>query len=294
MRSLSILLICCLTMLMISSCSSRQLGYRYAETLISWQAGNYVSLTDQQDAILREETDKFLQWHAETQMPNYHQLLNDIYRLLQTPEIEPEAIAGYSDEMLVYWQEIRAQLIAPSIRLLQSLDDEQVSELLANMQNRLDEQHERLQNAEAEIAEGNDMYPQQRRASRFIDSFRNYGGRPNNTQEEKINDWSMQAPIVNRQWYAYQQDWHNAFASALEQRNSNDFAEILADLFMNPEQFRSAEMNEKLAISNEKSLLLMVKLHESLTNRQRTRLTRQVDRLRRDFRGMMEQRNVEL
>lgn len=294
MRALSIILISCLTMLMLTSCSSRQLGYRYAETLISWQAGNYVSLTDEQTALLREETDKFLQWHAETQMPGYHQLLNDIYRLLQTPEIEAETIAGYSDEMALYWQQIREQLIAPSVRLLQSLSDEQVIELLANMQERLDEQKERLQNAQVEIANGNDTYPNERRASRFIDSFQNYGGRPNTSQKQKITNWSMQAPVVNEQWYTYQLDWHNAFASALEQRESNDFTDLITDLYLHPEQFRSSEMNEKLALSNEESLLLMVGLHSSLTDRQRNRLTRQVDRLRRDLRGMMKQRNVEL
>lgn len=294
MRSISFLLFICLITLALSSCSSRQLGYRYAETLISWQAGNYVSLTDEQDEILREETDKFLQWHAETQMPDYHQLLNDMYRLLQAPEITSETIESYSDDIAAHWLQIREQLVEPSIRLLQSFDDDQVSELLSNMQERLDDQAERLQNVESEVADGNLTFANERRAERFIDSFRSYAGRPNRSQEERINAWSEQAPVVNQQWYDYQQQWHNAFASALENRNDIGFAEQLHDLYTNPEQFRSADMNEKLAISNTESVALIVDLHESLTDRQRNRLTRRIDRLRRDIRGMMNQRDVEL
>uniref|UniRef100_UPI0038F5EF9B hypothetical protein n=1 Tax=Streptomyces europaeiscabiei TaxID=146819 RepID=UPI0038F5EF9B len=60
-----------------------------------------------------------------------------------------------------------------------------------------------------------------------------------------------------------------------------------------PEQFRGADMNAQLEVTQQASLELMVALHESLSIQQRSKLARRIDKLRRDIRGMMKQRNVE-
>ncbi|RUO22414.1 hypothetical protein CWE08_04330 [Aliidiomarina iranensis] len=292
MRTATNLLIIILLSLLLTSCSSRQLGYRYAETLISWQAGNYVSLTDSQDELLRAESQRFLQWHAEQHMPQYYATLSDIYRQLQRSEMGAEDLANYSEELATFWVQIRNELIPPSVALLQSLDDEQVAELLGNMQERLQEQEEELAQVDAEIAAGNASYAQERRAERFLNSFRDYAGRPSSEQEALIQEWSLQTSSLDAQWYAYQVAWHEAFVAALEQRKSSDFAVILGDIYLNPEQFRSAEMQENLALNRTRTVQLMVALEQSLSPRQRERILRRVDRLRRDLRGMMKQREV--
>ncbi len=293
MRSFVLSLLIVFAVILLTSCSSRQLGYRYAETLVSWQAGNYVSLNEAQDALLREETEQFLQWHAQTHMPKYHQLLTDVSQLLHAPELTTDILIEKQEIIANYWYEIRLQLIAPSVRLLKTLDDDQVAELIENLQARLEKQQDRLEESGMEIAGGNENYPQQRRADRFMDSFRSYAGKPNDEQTQRIMDWSMQAPIVNKQWYRYQQQWHEAFVRILENRHDDNFSQVLQDLYLEPEQFRGADMNAQLEITEQASLALMVALHESLSIQQRSKLARRIDKLRRDIRGMMKQRNVE-
>ena len=270
--------------LSITSCSSRQLGYRYAETLISWQAGRFVDLTDEQDAVLREETNRFLQWHAEQHMPQYHQLLSELATDIRGTTISPERINYFQKHMEGYWLEIRQQLIAPSVRLLSMLDDEQVAQLLTKMTENREERAE-----EAATASENGA-----REERVIRSLRRYAGRPTADQQQIVSTWHAETPDVQTDWIAYQARWQDAFAEVLAIRHSSDFATQLSDLFLHPEQFRGAAMAATLDDSNQASKAMLIALHGSLSNRQTTRVWQRVTRLQRDLAAMAKQRDVEI
>ena len=270
--------------LSITSCSSRQLGYRYAETLISWQAGRFVDLTDEQDTILREETNRFLQWHAEQHMPQYHQLLSELATDIRGTTISPERINYFQKHMEGYWLEIRQQLIAPSVRLLSMLDDEQVAQLLTKM---TENREERAEEAAAASENG-------AREERVIRSLRRYAGRPTAEQQQIVSTWHAETPDVQTDWIAYQARWQDAFAEVLAIRHSSDFATQLSDLFLHPEQFRGAVMAATLDDSNQASKAMLIALHGSLSNRQTTRVWQRVTRLQRDLAAMAKQRDVEI
>ena len=270
--------------LSITSCSSRQLGYRYAETLISWQAGRFVDLTDEQDTILREETNRFLQWHAEQHMPQYHQLLSELATDIRGTTISPERINYFQKHMEGYWLEIRQQLIAPSVRLLSMLDDEQVAQLLTKM---TENREERAEEAAAASENG-------AREERVIRSLRRYAGRPTADQQQIVSTWHAETPDVQTDWIAYQARWQDAFAEVLAIRHSSDFATQLSDLFLHPEQFRGAAMAATLDDSNQASKAMLIALHGSLSNRQTTRVWQRVTRLQRDLAAMAKQRDVEI
>lgn len=284
MRALIAVFFLITLVLSITSCSSRQLGYRYAETLISWQAGRFVDLTDEQNAVLREETNRFLQWHAEQHMPQYHRLLSELSTDIRSSTITPERINYFQEHIEGYWLEIRQQLIAPSVRLLSMLDDEQVTHLLAKM---AETREDRAEEA-AEAAQSGE------RQERVLRSLRRYAGRPTADQQQIVATWHAETPDVQTDWIAYQARWHDAFADALAARHSADFATQLSDLFIHPEQFRGAAMAATLEDSNQASKEMLIALHGSLSNRQTTRVWQRVTRLQRDLAAMAKQRNVEI
>ncbi|MFU8783582.1 DUF6279 family lipoprotein [Aliidiomarina sp.] len=270
--------------LSVTSCSSRQLGYRYAETLISWQAGRFVDLTDEQDAVLREETNLFLQWHAEQHMPHYHQLLSELATDIRATTISPERIDYFQKHMEGYWLEIRQQLIAPSVRLLSMLDDEQVAQLLTKL----------TENREERAEEAVEATNKDQRQERVLRSLRRYAGRPSAEQQQIVATWHAETPDVQTDWIAYQGRWQDAFTEALAARHSTDFAKQLSDLFLHPEQFRGAAMAATLEDSNQASKAMLIELHNSLSNRQTTRVWQRITRLQRDLAAMAKQRDVEL
>ena len=284
MRALISVVFLIFIVLSITSCSGRQLGYRYAETLISWQAGRFVDLTDEQDTILREETNRFLQWHAEQHMPQYHQLLSELATDIRGAAISPERINHFQKDMEAYWLEIRQQLIVPSVRLFSMLDDEQVAQLLTKMTENREERAE-----EALEAKNNGQ-----REERVLRSLRRYAGRPTAEQQRIVSNWHAETPDLQFDWIAYQARWQDAFADALAIRHHSDFATQLSDLFLHPEQFRGDAMVATLNDSNQASIAMLVTLHGSLSNRQTTRVWQRVTQLQRDLAAMAKQRDVEI
>lgn len=273
-----------LCVLLLASCSTRQLGYRYAETFISWQANRYVDLTREQDTLLREQANQFLQWHAEQHFPAYYQLLDEIAVTVRRNELSAADVDAYSAVVAQYWLEIRQQLIAPSVMLLGSLSDAQVTQLLEKMKETMTEREEEWQQAQAKQEDS--------RAERTLQTLRNYIGRPSREQQRMVTQWAEQVPDTRGDWLAYQQRWQAAFASALHDRHSDTFATTLADLYLHPEQFRDPQMQQDVATMNDQGIQLLLALQASLSDRQTTRLWQRLTRLQRDIAGMARQRDV--
>ncbi|TRW49715.1 hypothetical protein FM042_02335 [Aliidiomarina halalkaliphila] len=270
----------------LSACSSRQLGYRYAEQLVSWQAGRIVSLTSEQRQQLRSETDALLQWHAETQLPEYMLALNRLYRDANSKTINTEDLEYYEERLYRFWLDLRKALVAPSVRLLSKLSDNQVEELLSYMQERqekrIEERSER--DAEERIAQHEE---------RLLKQIRDNMGRPTAQQQALIQAWATEVPETSQLWFEYNQRWSNAFAEALTYRHDEEaFAQRIERLWVQPEQFRSDDMVAVLMEHRAVTMELMVKIHGSMTDRQRQRLMRTIDGFRRDVIGMMRQRDA--
>ncbi|WP_194755676.1 DUF6279 family lipoprotein [Aliidiomarina indica] len=272
--------------LVLSACSSRQLGYRYAEQLVSWQVGRIVSLTSEQRQQLRSETDALLQWHAETQLPEYMLVLNRAYRDANSKEISTEDLEYYEEQLYVFWLAVRKALVEPSVRLLKTLSDEQVAELIDHIQERRNERAE-------ENLDLSDSERVAKRKDRMLDQIRDNMGRPTRQQQEIVALWAQELPDTSELWIEYNQAWFAAFVDALALRHDHDaFSQRIESLWIEPEQFRSETMQEVLMEHRAVSMEMMIKVHGAMTDRQRQRLMRTIDGYRRDVIGMMRQRDA--
>ncbi len=63
--------------LLVAACSSLQLGYNNADTLLAYSLDSYLGLDDEQARLARGRIDALHRWHRATQLPGYVQLLNE-------------------------------------------------------------------------------------------------------------------------------------------------------------------------------------------------------------------------
>lgn len=285
-RVISYVLMLSCVVLILSACSSRQLGYRYAEQLISWQVGRYVTLDSEQRSLLREEVDGFLQWHAETEMPEYLLALHQLYRDANRSEITEDDLYHHAQQMGAFWLSARTALVQPSIRLLSTLNDDQVDELFTAIEERRQERRD-----EARERSQDEIY--EMRQNSMEGQVREFMGRPNRGQRDLISAWSRQLESVGPMWTEYNDRWFAEFQIAMDERGDTElFAQRIEALWVEPEALRSPEMDPILQANTEVTMAMMVQLHGSMTDRQRQRLMRNIDGYRRDIMGMMRQRGA--
>ena len=71
--------------LLLTACSSIQLGYNNADTLLAYSLDSYLDLDDTQEQLARDRIGALHRWHRSTQLAGYVALLNDAQNRLGGP-----------------------------------------------------------------------------------------------------------------------------------------------------------------------------------------------------------------
>ena len=67
-----------------SGCSQLELIYRNANSLIEWQVSKYLNQSAEDERVLQQVTNNFMQWHSNEMLPLYITHLEDIASALKT------------------------------------------------------------------------------------------------------------------------------------------------------------------------------------------------------------------
>lgn len=267
--------------IVLSSCSSRQLGYRYAESLITWQLNQQVSLTREQRSAVRADLDQFLQWHAENEMPRYLQLLEAMEEALLNSEFDALQLRGWAEQAESFWLDIRQALIPYADRFFQSLSEGQKSALISHWRERFEERMEDVAEADSE------------RAEVMIERLESSLGRVTSSQKQLAVQWQNESIDNSELWIQYQLHWLDGLTNLLMlPADSDGYEELLHRLFLQPEDWRSEQLNSAIAQNENAGYEFVVALMNTLDQRQQRQLTRELRRWQRDLRGMMRQRGV--
>lgn len=122
--------------LLLAGCSLVELGYHQIDWVLRQRIEQVVRLSDDQRRRLTRDIDDLLSWHCETQLPAYVALLDDLGRDVRAGLITPARVADYSERIEGYWYALLERAIPGAGRLLASLSDIQVAELLAYLDER--------------------------------------------------------------------------------------------------------------------------------------------------------------
>ncbi|SFR67320.1 hypothetical protein SAMN05216203_2427 [Marinobacter daqiaonensis] len=222
-------LICLLLAIMtLNGCSSTRLAYRFADTGVIWWVEDYVTLTHAQTSALKRDLGVLRDWHCGAELPRYADWLADLEQEVGDGNLPPPRIAHYRSRAIQFSEPLAARIVPAATRLLESLSDEQVEELLANM--RIRHQETRKEFLEDDTPE--------KAAARTRERVERWLGPLNPQQQVIIRQWTSERAPRTRIWLEGRALWQAAFAQLMADRDADDFRVRLRDLILQHDRYR--------------------------------------------------------
>lgn len=217
-----LLLVLC-SCLLLSACSSTKLAYNNADWLIAWKVQNYIPLNRVQESDLKAALDGHLQWHCQTQLPEYVDWLKALTDTVADRDFRRERLAEHFNELVTFLMRLGSEATPTATRILASLDEEQIDALFEN----LEEKNQELREEYLEPP-----LPEQitKRADRLEERLDRWFGRLNPEQRDAIEHWAQQRSDQNRVWLEGRDHWQEGLKQALDLRQEPVFEDYVERL----------------------------------------------------------------
>jgi len=262
-RSVAVRLVVVLLLGVLAGCSGVKFAYHRIDWGIAWYAQQNVTLTATQEARLEAEIDALMQWHCESQLPAYARSFVTLASDIEQSPLAAASMARESRRLEDYWDHVMARAGPVLVDLLLELDDAQVEELIANLEEDLAERR-------AEYLSEPDAAGE--RLERLEKGFRRWIGRLNPDQREAIAAWAaLSQPWVGN-WIDTRETWIALFAATLRAQRDDERAEFLLTLITAPESLRSEAQRAVTETWRQSFVALLSNIDASLEPRQRRQL----------------------
>lgn len=272
-----------LAAVMLSGCVVRVV-YNQLDWLALWYVEDYFDLDPVQEARARQMIGRTISWHRETQLPRYASLLRSVMSGIDPP-VEPAFLADRYAEVVELWDDLLRQVAPDFAGLLQSLTDEQVDELFAN-----------LADENQELAEDySGVSREERRAKQdkaIIKAFRRFTGRLSPEQEVLVRTRTSRFHDLSADWLRRREAWQKEFRVLMVGRKSDPlFAGRITDLMLNPNQFDSPGYRKLVLENQQSSFGLVAAVLTSLSPKQSEHLRRNLTTYADDFDALVRTRS---
>ena len=262
--------------LSLTACSRIALVYDNLDWLIPWRLDSYLNLDREQRTWLEPRLQAHLQWHCSRELPRYLDWLQRTRTLLEQAEPSPAALDARLDEIDAALARIGHEITPTAIALLQNLDDEQVAELFAELEQKNREAREKF--LEPPLAT-----QIEERQQRLQVRLRPWLGRLNEQQQIHLEQWATGLSGHSRLWLDNRERWQAQLRAALEERDSPAFAACLSHLLQEPQAYYGDSYREAYEQARQATAALFSQLLASADAQQRRRLTQRLDALHDDF-----------
>ena len=276
MTPLRCLLLSLVLGLSLTACSRIALVYDNLDWLIPWRLDSYLNLDREQRTWLEPRLQAHLQWHCSRELPRYLDWLQRTRTLLEQAEPSPAALDARLDEIEAALARIGHEITPTAIALLQNLDDEQVAELFAELEQKNREAREKF--LEPPLAT-----QIEERQQRLQERLRPWLGRLNERQEIHLEEWATRLAEHSRLWLDNRERWQAQLRAALDMRGSPAFAARLGHLLQEPQAYYRAQYRAAYEHARQATATLFSQLLASADAEQRRRLTQRLDALHDDF-----------
>ena len=172
----------------ISGCSTLQLGYNNADTLIHWRGGRYFGFEDEQKAEFERRVQRFLAWHRKTELPHYARLSHDMADRLSRGLSQADLVWSYD----AIQRHLRQAMVAGSgemSELLDALSAAQVERFRLRLEK---------ENSDFAKEHGLREAPEERRARRVkrnVERMEDWFGSLTDAQVDRVVLYSKRAPL---------------------------------------------------------------------------------------------------
>ena len=236
-------------------------AYNNADWLLMRWINDRVSLTPEQELVVRDALDEHLAWHCASELPAYSGFLRSIGDDVAADRITTETLAEYNERAGGFGRHILIRVKPTLIDLLASLNDEQVEELMGSFEEGNQELVEEAGRSEDER--------RQDRVDAFARGMRRFSGRPTREQRERMEAWAASLAPTARLALEERLIWQAQLREALAMRAKRPaFEQALASL-LEPGSTQSNEYRQRRDENRAKTQRLIVDLHRMASQEQR-------------------------
>lgn len=173
--------------LVLAGCSAVQLGYGQAHSLLYWWIDGYADLDDAQSSRLRQDIDRFMAWHRQSELPTYAQRLQR-WQLLAMGDLNADQVCAEVDAVQQAGLRLIERARDPLARLALAMSAEQLQHLEAH-------QAETNQRFEKDFLRGNAQQRLDRRLERAVDRYESLYGSLTTAQVERVRQALRASPF---------------------------------------------------------------------------------------------------
>jgi hypothetical protein len=262
--------------LALGACSRVGLAYRNLDVIIPWTLSDYLDMNGEQKDWLNERLKKHLNWHCTTQLPGYLEWLDRLQSMVETNQVTDSALQARTTEAKKAITETARQITPSAIELLQGLDDKQVAEMN-------DAFAKDLRKREKEYVKPPLAQQIAERGARMDKRLTDWLGPLSVSQEQRVMAWSTALGDQNTQWIANRAHWQKQFSEAVAQRQSPQFPQQIETLLVDRESVWTPQYRQAVANTEAQARSLFVDLMAESTLKQRQRLLKKIEGVRKDF-----------
>ena len=262
--------------LVVTGCSRMNLAYRNLHLLIPWSLNDYLDMNRDQQQAFRSQLREHLSWHCQTQLPSYLDKIQRLQQQVRQGDVDEAALRMHYRDAKQAVQAIALEITPTTTRLLRDLDDEQVRQLNAALE---DERRKRVEKylkppLEKQISD---------RAERMRERVHQWLGSTSAPQRQRIVEWAHTLGPQNRFWLDNRAQWQRALVAALDKRHEAGFEERVATLLQDRESLWTADYQTAFAHAEQASIDLVADLYATSDAKQRRHLDGQLESLRKDL-----------
>lgn len=147
----------------LAACSALQLGYNQAPSLVFWWVDGYADLDDAQSARVRQDIDRILAWHRQTELPAYAGRLRQ-WQAMAGQDITGEQVCAQAEHLRTAAQRVMDRSHEPLAQLALTLSPAQ----LQHMERHQTKSH---QSFEKDFIRGTPAQRMERRLTRAVDRY---------------------------------------------------------------------------------------------------------------------------
>ncbi len=275
MKSVLRLALICLLVLGTTACGVR-LAYNNLDWLIMRWVNKQVTLSSEQELRVRDALIDKLNWHCASELPDYIALIERLDADLAGSRLDATRLAAHSEQLSLFAERLLERTLPTLNELFSSLDDDQVVELLAGV----DQRNRDL------IRDSYPGEPARRREEsieRFERGLKRFIGNPNPAQRTRLESWADSLKPSSTLTVAQGLRWRGRLADTLAVRQDRErFDRRMSSLFR-PESEWTAAYRSAMASNRERTLEALVDIHALSTPAQQRRLRSRLEKLAKDF-----------
>lgn len=271
--------------LLLTGCLSTRFVFNQLDWVISWRLNALFSLDQSQEERLRESVARNLDWVRTEQIPAYANLLLSVDQDVNSGNFSPATVETHYQAVIRLWDDFLRHVIPDAAEFLAGLSPEQVDDFIAN----LEENNEELWK---DYAGSTPAQRQRSREKMIVKNVQRFTGRLGRDQKALIAGYVARMHDNSEEWMAGRQRWQQEFRTLLlEYPPADVYAERLLALGLNPNEADASDYRRRVDENRSLVFQMFTALVQSLTDKQRGRLTRQLNELASDLNAIAAESN---